>query len=732
MPLDTAQWQIDILAADKTAGAFASATRNMQGLAAIQADLSKLLSGQASAGDVLVSSLGRLGAAYLTVATAKKLLDIGLEQGELVNQAEQLQVTTDLLQALRLQAATSGVSVEQLDQSLIKLATSAGTANAGNAEMINRFQQLGVKLLDARGQLRPVQDLLPEVARGLLNVSSSTERTALMTELFGKSGARMVTLLSAISQGNDALIASGREKNGITDEDALRKWNDLGNHLAESSLRFKSLVGQMGAPIVVPALDIMNIGAELLAKNLQTAKDAIAAVSGYFSQTARQQLNAVQDDIKAFLDRGYSETDSVVKELRAKEAALQGQLNASNSAPMRMPQIDVVGSTGTGNPTPKGTGRDRIGEEITRLKGEIDATAASWKVLNGLAGSGLPLDEITAQADAVKKIGDELAKIGKYDPNDPRIKQVKDLVTQLGQADLQVKLFQEALKTADATERQYGDGSLMLAEQLKALSAAWQTGLLSPQAYDIAVTELTRNVEDLRLKNIGLQGGLPALAAGFESAARQYAQQNTLFATGGQIFQQSMSLMDQAVNDLVQNGTINFAKLAQSFAAMLLQMELRAAASFVFNQISGLIGGGAGTVGITPGTMGGGNSVTGMNGGMPIFGLQGRASGGDVMAGETYLVGENGPEPVTFPANGHVFPHSTLGGMGGGSNVTVNIINNGQSKVSTRESTGPGGAPRLDVIIDAVDAGLASNIARGKGPTAKVLAAGYGPAAPRG
>jgi len=39
--------------------------------------------------------------------------------------------------------------------------------------------------------------------------------------------------------------------------------------------------------------------------------------------------------------------------------------------------------------------------------------------------------------------------------------------------------------------------------------------------------------------------------------------------------------------------------------------------------------------------------------------------------------------------------------------------------------------PRIDAMIDEIDAALARNIARGKGPTAKVLAAGYGAGAPR-
>lgn len=43
-----------------------------------------------------------------------------------------------------------------------------------------------------------------------------------------------------------------------------------------------------------------------------------------------------------------------------------------------------------------------------------------------------------------------------------------------------------------------------------------------------------------------------------------------------------------------------------------------------------------------------------------------RASGGPVVAGRTYLVGERGPELVKFPASGEVVPNHALGSEVGG------------------------------------------------------------------
>jgi len=58
-------------------------------------------------------------------------------------------------------------------------------------------------------------------------------------------------------------------------------------------------------------------------------------------------------------------------------------------------------------------------------------------------------------------------------------------------------------------------------------------------------------------------------------------------------------------------------------------------------------------------------------GGPQIIGLGGRAAGGPVYPGQTYLVGERGPELLSMGSNsGHITPNNAIGG---GSNVTINI-----------------------------------------------------------
>ncbi len=104
-----------------------------------------------------------------------------------------------------------------------------------------------------------------------------------------------------------------------------------------------------------------------------------------------------------------------------------------------------------------------------------------------------------------------------------------------------------------------------------------------------------------------------------------------------------------------------------------------------------------------------------------IFG-GGRAGGGSVQAGKTYLIGEKGPELLSMGASsGFVTPN---GALGNGTSVTVNIVNNTSGQASVQQRTDGAGNTSIEVIFDAVKGALTKDI-RSEGPFAQTLQAQY-------
>lgn len=155
-----------------------------------------------------------------------------------------------------------------------------------------------------------------------------------------------------------------------------------------------------------------------------------------------------------------------------------------------------------------------------------------------------------------------------------------------------------------------------------------------------------------------------------------------------------------ALEDLIINGAKAedvVKNLAKSLAKAALQAALMGS-----GPLAGIFG--------TTGTNG---NVGGIFGG--IGSLFGRASGGPVNAGQSYRVGERGPETFVPTVPGKIVPASR------GSGMRVVINNNASGQVAASAQQQPNGD--LTVMIAAVEGRIAQNVLRGQGSLAPALGA---------
>ncbi|MBF0339664.1 MAG: hypothetical protein HQL95_01710 [Magnetococcales bacterium] len=107
----------------------------------------------------------------------------------------------------------------------------------------------------------------------------------------------------------------------------------------------------------------------------------------------------------------------------------------------------------------------------------------------------------------------------------------------------------------------------------------------------------------------------------------------------------------------------------------------------------------------------------------------GKATGGPVNSGQPYVVGERGPEWFVPDSSGTIIPNGAKAMMAtAGANVRMEVHIHEAPGMTARvqQSTGAGGAPRMDVfLLQAVENGISRNISRGAG-LASVLEGRYG------
>lgn len=143
---------------------------------------------------------------------------------------------------------------------------------------------------------------------------------------------------------------------------------------------------------------------------------------------------------------------------------------------------------------------------------------------------------------------------------------------------------------------------------------------------------------------------------------KQFAK-NQVYAAGINAYVQQLASLNSPANAL---------------KAMILSMGITGSLA---SQMKG--GGGGGIGGLLSSSGGSGGSGGGGGGGGGMMSKSGRALGGQVRGGESYIVGERGAEILTMPSNrmGRITPNSSIGG--GQLNVTVE--NYGSSNISVQK-----------------------------------------------
>ncbi len=397
----------------------------------------------------LLGVLGPLAAGLSLAAAAGAVWAAGMKAADFGEQAEQVGVTTDQLQAYRFAGAQAGIQTEQMDTALTKLAKAMGAANDGGKEQIELFDKLGVKLLDAQGELRPVAEVLPEVARGVLAIGSSSQRTAILMELFGRSGAKMTTVLEEIAQGNDSVVAKARAAGVILDAEVIAAWDRVSDSLVRAKLAADTTFAKLGAPIATSALEAI----ERLLKSINEVMDQINSKDGFWASVLEESrskgrigsgpnalrletpaernarlLAEKQKELGTPAAQGresmiQGEIDRLAREgIIARQAGLETDEEAARRG--RLPAMSPA-SGGARNPAAKGGGSDPYAKAIEGAKeyiltrqaetaaiGQTVLAAARLKheqeLLNKASGEGRVLSE--AQKTALKDLAGEMAE----------------------------------------------------------------------------------------------------------------------------------------------------------------------------------------------------------------------------------------------------------------------------------------------------------------------------------
>ena len=206
----------------------------------------KLMPVSAAAG-ALLAAMGKLGLS--AVQSADDLNTLSKQTGISTAELQKMQYASDLVD----------VSLESITGAVRKMKSKMDPAN-------ETFQQLGVSVTDADGQLRDATSVFYDTIAALSQVSNETERDQLAMELFGKSADELAGI---IDDGGAALQEYGKEAEDlglILSQDTLDALNETNDTVDRMKATFKGSFGKLGATIATTFAPAVEKAAELAKK----------------------------------------------------------------------------------------------------------------------------------------------------------------------------------------------------------------------------------------------------------------------------------------------------------------------------------------------------------------------------------------------------------------------------------------------------------------------------------
>lgn len=187
----------------------------------------------------------------LTAHTAEQVEQMG-------RLAQSYGLSVETISGLRVAAKMADMDLETLTMGFGRLSRSAAMVAQSGRETGGAFERIGVRVTDANGRLRPMNDLLLDVADRFSKMEDGTTKTALAMQIFGRSGATLIPFFNRGKSDIQELIALSNTL-GLTwsEKDAVAA-ERLGDAIKLQELKMMALKEQLAMGLLPKLSELSN------------------------------------------------------------------------------------------------------------------------------------------------------------------------------------------------------------------------------------------------------------------------------------------------------------------------------------------------------------------------------------------------------------------------------------------------------------------------------------------
>lgn len=274
----------------------------------------------AAVGAAMAAAMVAAGAAI--IEAGKALTDFAVGGAEyadnLLTMSSVTGMTTEKLQELQYASELVDVSVDTITGSMKKNLQSMRKVQQGNEKLAGVYDQLGVSVLDANGNLRNDEDVYWDLINALGQVSDETERDALAMEVLGKSAQDLNPLIEAGAEKMEDLSKQAHEAGYVLDEDTLEAFGEFDDQLRKLDVGATAAKNAMGTILLPVLTNLAGEGVDLLGEFTRGILDAngdMEKMGEVVDTVLPQVLDAIMEYLPEILDLAISIITAIANSL---------------------------------------------------------------------------------------------------------------------------------------------------------------------------------------------------------------------------------------------------------------------------------------------------------------------------------------------------------------------------------------------------------------------------------
>lgn len=292
----------------------------------------KFASGIATAakwGAAIVGATTAAGTALIAVATKAASAGDNIDK-----MSQKIGISRQAYQELDFICSQSGTSVDSLQMGIKTLTNQMQSASAGTKSAVAIFEQLGISIYDTNGQLKDQESMMWEAMSALQAMENQTEKAALATDLFGRSGSELMPLLNGAEGSIESMKQQAHELGLVLSDELV----DESVKFTDTMDQFKRSVSSAGTKIFATFMPHIQTFVNLLVKNMPKLQEFASVISNKIGDAIEWASSKIKNFKKIMSEAHDYLCDTVYFGF---EAVWEGVKNLANAF---KPFVDAVKS----------------------------------------------------------------------------------------------------------------------------------------------------------------------------------------------------------------------------------------------------------------------------------------------------------------------------------------------------------------------------------------------------